>query len=125
MPNEYTRASTKKAVERLKRALVSKPVLAYYDVNKPVIIQCDASQASLEACLAQKGRPVAFASRSLSPAEMNCAQIEKELLSIKFACEIFHQCVFGHQTIALESDHKPLEYIWKKHWVKHHQESSD
>ena len=64
-------------------------MLAYYDVNEPVIIQCDALPAGLGACLAQEGRPVAFASRSLSPSKINYAQTEKELLSIVFTCENF------------------------------------
>ena len=106
------------AIERLKRTLVSKPVPAYYDDNKPIIIQCDASQAGLGACIAQEGKPVAFASRSLFPAEKNYAQIEKELLSIVFACEKFHQYVYCQQTVTVESDHKPLEYIWKKPFSK-------
>ena len=89
-------------------------MLAYYDVDKPVIIQCDASPAGLGASLALEGKPVAFASTSLFPAEMNYAQIEKELLSIAFACEKFHQYAYGQQTVTVESDHKPLEYIWKK-----------
>ena len=93
-------------------------MLAIYDVNKSVIVQCDASQAGLGACLAQEGRPVAFASRSLSPAEMNYAQTEKELLSIVFACEKFHQYIYGQQAVTVESDHKPLEYIWKKPFSK-------
>ena len=91
-------------------------MLAYYDVNKPIIFQCDASQAGLGACLAQENKSVAFASRSLFPAKINYAQIEKELLLIVFACEKFHQYVYGQQTVTVESDHKPLEYIWKKPW---------
>ena len=68
-------------------------------------------KGGLGACLIQEGKPVAFASRSLSPAERNYAQIEKELLSIMFACEKFHQYVYGHRTVTIESDHRPLEYI--------------
>ena len=97
------------AIAKLKLALISKPVLAFYDVNKAVTVQCDASQDGLGACLIQEGKPVAFASRSLSPAERNYAQIEKELLSIVFACEKFHQYVYGHRAVTIESDHRPLE----------------
>ena len=107
-------ADQEEAIEKLKRALVSKPVLAFYNVNKSVIMQCDASQAGLGACLIQDGKPVAFATRSLSSAEKNYAQIEKELLAIVSASEKFHQYVYGHGSITVESDHKPLEYIWKK-----------
>ena len=74
-------------------------------------MQCDASQAGLGACLVQDGKPVAFASRSLSSAEKNYAQIEKELLAIVFASEKFHHYVYGHGSVTVESDHKPLEYI--------------
>ena len=94
--------------------LVSKPVLAFYDVNKAVTLQCDASQSGLGACLLQGNKPVAFASRSLSPAEKNYAQIEKELLAVVFAAEKFHQYVYGKHSVMVHSDHKPLEYIWKK-----------
>ena len=86
-------------------------MLAYYDVNEPVIIQCDALQEGLGACLAREGRHVAFASRSSSPSEINYAQTEKELLSIVFTCEKFHQYVYGQQIATVESDYKPLEYI--------------
>ena len=102
------------AITELKRLLVSSPVLAFYDVDKTVTLQCDASQYGLGACLLQENKPVAFASRALSPAEKNYAQIEKELLAIVFAAEKFHQYVYGKPSVIVHSDHKPLEYIWKK-----------
>ena len=60
-----------------------------------------------------KGRPVAYASRSLNPAECNYAQIEKELLAIVFACHKFHHYIYGFP-IDVQSDHKPLEQIINK-----------
>ena len=41
------------------------PVLRYYDVNKPVTVQCDTSQAGLGAVLLQDGQPVCYASWAL------------------------------------------------------------
>ena len=41
------------------------------------------------------------------------AQIEKELLAVVFGCKRFHQYVYG-KPIVIESDHKPLEAIFKK-----------
>ena len=76
-------------------------------------IQVDASQHGLGACLMQKVRPVAYASRSLSQAERNYAQIEKELLTIVFACTKFHQYIYGF-SIDIQTNHKPLEAIIKK-----------
>ena len=46
-------------------------------------------------------------------AEQNYAQIEKELLAIVFACETFHQFVYGNDII-VQSDHKPPEVIMRK-----------
>ena len=77
------------------------------------MIQVDANQYGLGACLFQKGKPVAYASRSLSPAECNYAQIEKELLAIVFACQKIHNYIYGFQ-IKVQTDHKPLESIVKK-----------
>jgi hypothetical protein len=58
-------------------------------------------------------KPVAYASRAMIDAETRYAQIEKELLSITFACEIFHQFIEGAEVVA-ETDHKPLVSIFKK-----------
>ena len=89
--------------------IVTAPVLAYYDVSKPVVIQCDASQTGLGAALLQEGCPVAYSSRVMTPTEQNYAQIEKELLAIVFACEKFDQYIFGRSDVVVQSDHKPLE----------------
>ena len=75
----------------IKLLVVSIPVLAFYDTRKYVTIQCDASQNGLGATLLQEGRSVSYASRALTSAENNYAQIEKELLAIVFACERFDQ----------------------------------
>ena len=55
-----------------------------------------------------------FASRTLTPTERGYAQIEKECLAIVFACERFNQYIFGRESISVQSDHKPLETIFKK-----------
>jgi len=74
----------------------------------------DASQSGRGAALLQEGRPVAYSSRVMTQTEQNCAQIEKELLAIVFACEKFDQYIFGRSDVVVESDHKPLETIFKK-----------
>ena len=61
----------------------------------------------------QKGQPVAFASRALTPTEGNYAQIEKELLAIVFGMAKFNHFTYGRK-VTVESDHKPLETIHKK-----------
>ena len=62
-----------KAIENLKAAFTNKPVLAFFYVKQPVTIQADASQSGLGACLMQRGKPVAYASRAMTRAEQNYA----------------------------------------------------
>ena len=48
----------------------------------------------------------------------NCAQIEKECLAIVHAMTRWDQWLYGHHHIVVESDHKPLETIFK-HPISH------
>lgn len=57
--------------------------------------------------------PVAYASKALTEVQSRWAQIEKETYAIVWGCERFHQFIYGRKII-IESDHKPLEYIFKK-----------
>lgn len=99
--------------EYLKKLIVSQPILRYFDVTKPVLVQTDSSKDGLGSVLLQEDQPVAFASRALTPAEAKYSQIEKELLAIVFAVEKFHDYVYG-LPILVHSDHRPLEAILKK-----------
>ena len=102
------------AFQKLKDLLSSAPILRYYDVTLPVVIQCNASQSGLGAAILQDGRVVEYASRALSLTEKNSyAQIERELLSIVFSMNRFHSYVYGRKVV-VETDHKPLISITKK-----------
>ena len=72
----------------LKRA--TSKLLGYYDRRKEVIVKVDASLRGLGACLTQDGRPIAFASKSLTGAESCYTNIERELLTVVFACIRFN-----------------------------------
>ena len=65
------------------------------------------------AVLTQDGKPVRFLSKALTPAEVNYTNIERELLSILFACEKLHRYTFGRKII-VHIDHKPLQAIFQK-----------
>lgn len=101
------------AIEKLKHVLMNSPVLQYFNPDKLITIQTDTSKSGIGSCLLQEGHPVIYASRSLTTAEQNYTQIEKELLAIVFACERFHQFVYRND-IVVQSDHKPLEAIMTK-----------
>ena len=103
-----------KAFSEVKQLTTKHPVLKYYDINEEVTLQCDASEKGLGASLLQNGQPVAFASRTLSPTEQRYAQIEKECLAIVFGCDKSSQYITRRQKATVESDHKPLQSIFKK-----------
>lgn len=77
------------------------------------MLQTDASKDGLGACITQNSQPIAYSSRSLTEAEKNFAQIEKELLAIVYGMEKYHQYVYGNK-VTVQTDHKPLISIVKK-----------
>ena len=104
-----------RAFEILKCQLSTETTLAYYDRSKPVVIQVDASSKGLGAVLLQENKPIAFASKALTPPESRYANIERELLAVVYGCEKFHTYLYGRQFV-IESDHRPLEQIHKKNF---------
>lgn len=97
----------------LKRVLSEAPVLRFFDVNKPIVLSVDSSREGLGAVILQEGCPIMYASKTLSVEQQRYAQIEKETLAILHGCERFRQFLFG-QKVIVETDHKPLETIFKK-----------
>ena len=105
------------AYEAIKELLCKTPVLTFYDPDKPLAVECDASSNGLGLVLLQEGLPIAYASRSLAAAETHYAQIEKEMLAIVFGMEKFHHYTFARE-VEVFIDHKPLIAIWKKPLAK-------
>ena len=102
-----------KAFASIKQAATEHPVLKYYDKDKPLVLQADASETGLGATIMQEGQPVAYASKALTDTETRYAQIEKELLASVWGLEKFHQYTYGRK-VMIQSDHKPLEMITRK-----------
>jgi hypothetical protein len=61
-----------------------------------------------------KERPIMYASHSLSQAEKNYSQIEREALSIIFAIKKFLVYLFGKKFL-LYTDNKPLSLLFGEH----------
>ena len=102
------------AFDGLHNMLSSAPVLQYYDIKKPVTLQCDASQHGIGCVLLQDGKPVEYTSRAMAETEQQYTQIENELLAIVHGFEKFHSYVYGRGDVMVVSDHKPLLAIHKK-----------
>ena len=103
------------AFSKVKEIITQEPgqVLAYYDPAKPLILQTDSSRSGLGATLLQEGKPIAYASKSLTSSEKNDAQIELECLGILFGLRRYYHWVYGRPVI-VETDHLSLIPIFKK-----------
>ena len=99
--------------EALKNCITADSTLQYYDTSVMPVLQVDASLRGLGASLLQNGRPVAFASKSLSDIETRYACIERELLAIVFGVQRFHTYLYG-RSFKVVTDHKPLVMILQK-----------
>ena len=87
----------------IKKEIAKAPILAYYDANKEMILQTDASIKGLGACLLQQGKPVYFTSKSLTEAQKGHVAIELESLAVVWTMEKFHHFLYGTHFI-LETD---------------------
>ncbi|RDX96924.1 Retrovirus-related Pol polyprotein from transposon 17.6, partial [Mucuna pruriens] len=107
------------AFQELNSRLTSAPILQAPNWDLPFEPMCDASNSALGAILVQRagvGQPVhviAYASRTMDPAQQNYTTIEKELLEIVFAIDKFCSHLLGSKIIVF-SDHAALRYLLKK-----------
>ena len=84
-----------KILEALKAELKDNMTLQYFYPQKEIVIECDASQKSLGACLLQDGKPVNFSSRILIDAETSYCNLEREMLAVAWAVNHCRQYVYG------------------------------
>ena len=102
-----------------KDLLTSSSLLVHFNPNLKLILACDASAYGIGAVLAHKypdssERPIGYASRSLTKAENNYSQIEKEGLACIFGVNKFRSYLLGH-SFELVTDHKPLITLFHQH----------
>jgi len=98
-------------VRLLESQLTSPPVLAHFDLASPTLIRCDASALAIGTVMSQlQGgveRPIAFASRALSPTEQRYLVGEREALTCHWACERWHMYLYRH-SFTLRTAHQAL-----------------
>ncbi|XP_037041779.1 uncharacterized protein K02A2.6-like [Bradysia coprophila] len=106
----------RKSFQRAKEILQSDLLLTHYDPNIDLIVAADASLHGIGAVILHRfpdgtQKAIEHASRTLTPAEKNYGQIEKEALSLIFAAKKFHKMIWG-RTFTLQTDHQPLLAIF-------------
>ena len=80
----------------IKRVIGGEVLLASPDFNAPFEIHTDASKIRIFAVISQKGKPIAFYSRSMNNAQQNYTTTDKELLSIVATLKEFRNILLGH-----------------------------
>jgi hypothetical protein len=105
------------AFDELKRRFTVAPILAIFDPDRAIVVETDASDYAVGACISQIGddgklHPVAFYSRKMSPAEANYDIHDKELLAIVAAFQEWRVYLEGPKhTVKVLTDHKNLTYF--------------
>ncbi|UYV78632.1 K02A2.6-like, partial [Cordylochernes scorpioides] len=95
----------------VKNLMSSKSVLAHFNEDLPILVNCDASEYGVGAIFSQIDhgieRPVVFASRTSNKTERRYAVIDREALAVIFAVSKFSQYLLGRK-FKIVTDHKPL-----------------
>ena len=108
-----------KAFQKCKELAANMATLAHYDESKELVLTTDASPVGIGACLSHRVvegnktflRPIAYASRSLTQAERNYSQIEREGLAVHWGTKYFRDFLFLQHFI-LQTDCSALTKIF-------------
>ncbi|XP_054278713.1 uncharacterized protein K02A2.6-like [Macrosteles quadrilineatus] len=105
------------AFDCLKEEITSKRVLVPYDPHRPIVLTYDASPTGIAAVsqmshiIDDEEKPIAYASRSLTPSERNYSQLDREALATVFGVSHFYNYLYGlHFTLI--TDNAPLSRIF-------------
>ena len=106
----------REAVAILKGKVQSTPVLVFLDIEKPFLLETDASKEGLGAVLSQKqsdGRyhPIAFGSRCLTPVEKNYHSSKLEFLTLKRSVTEHFKEYLAYAPFVVQTDNNPLTYV--------------
>jgi hypothetical protein len=98
--------------EAIKTALTHAPTLKMPDFDMPFEVIVDASNIAIGAVLVQDGRPCAYESRKLTPAEVRWTTTERELFAAVHALKVW-ECYLRHPTMpfTLWTDHNPNTFF--------------
>ena len=98
-----------RAFESLKAEL-GNVALNSVDETVPFVVECDASDVAVSATLNQRGRPVAFMSRTLHGSELHYPACEKEATAIMQATRKWSHLLL-RQTFTLVTDQRSVAFM--------------
>ncbi|CAM8930795.1 unnamed protein product [Rhodiola kirilowii] len=105
------------AFEKLKKNLVSAPIVQPPNWDLPFELMCDASDYAIGAVLGQrvekKLHVIYYVSKVLDSAQLNYTTTEKELLAVVYAFEKFRPYLVATKTIVY-TDHAAIKYLMAK-----------
>ncbi|CAM8957907.1 unnamed protein product [Rhodiola kirilowii] len=105
------------AFEKLKKNLVSAPIVQAPNWDLPFELMCDASDYAIGAVLGQrvekKLHVIYYVSKVLDGAQLNYTTTEKELLAVVYAFEKFRPYLVATKTIVY-TDHAAIKYLMAK-----------
>ena len=103
--------------DEIKSRLVTAPIMLTPDWNNDYEILCDASDYAMGDVLGQRTekifKVIYYASKTFNEAQKNYSTIEKEMLTMVFACEKFRPYILGSHII-IHTDHAAIKYLMAK-----------
>lgn len=106
--------SEQKSFNELKRLLTASPILRQPDFDQPFKVCCDASSYAIGAALLQGNdkdeRPIEFASRLLTSAEVNYSATDREALAVVWALDKFRSYI-ERSPVTVYTDHQALKWL--------------
>lgn len=109
------------AFERIKKAMsdTADPhcILAFPDPTLPYELHTDASDRALGAVLSQNGRPIAYYSKKLLPAESRYMTYEREALAVVKSVKKWHHLIHNNLPITIHCDNKGVTCLLKQNFT--------
>lgn len=102
--------AAQQAIEQLKVAMTTTPVLGLPDFSAPFTVETDACADGVGVVLMQHDRPLAFLSKALGPAHRHHSIYEKEFLALIMAVEKWHPYL-QRQQFFIKTDHQSFAFL--------------
>ncbi|TYJ96446.1 Transposon Tf2-6 polyprotein [Cucumis melo var. makuwa] len=110
-------SEAEQAFEKLKKAMMSLPVLALPMFDKPFEIETDASGYGVGAVLIQNKHPIAFYSHTLAIRDRGRPVYERELMAVVLAVQRWRPYLLGNRFV-VQIDQKSLKCLLEQRVVQ-------